>query len=323
MRKNTQFLFIICCVFSILFVSLPEVSLAFWVWTPKSKTAVNPKFAAKDTPNEQFEWAMRFFKEGEFKRAADEFIRLTEQYKDSDVAPEAQYYAGRAYEELGKYYFAYENYQTTIDKYPYTKRLEEILEREYNIANIFQAKDAPKLMDLELSVSLDRAITIYKKIIENSAFGEYADKSLYDMAECYRRSRRYNEAIDAYDRLITDYPNSSLLAEAKYQLASATYEASLDPDYDQESTDKALDKFEKISRTTPVPAIAAEADKAIDVLRTKKAGSLLNIASFYERQKKYQSAVIYYADIVYNFPETDAAGIAKERISNLEKKIKK
>jgi len=321
MKKNILSVFIFITIFTL---QTYEVCHAFWIWRPKEKGIVNPKFAAKDSPGEQFEYAMRFFKKKEFKRAAEEFVRLTDKYKDSDIAPESQYYAGRAYEEIGKYWFAYENYQKTLKNYPYTKRMEEIIEREYNIANIFQTKHAPKLVgNLELNTALDKAVAVYKKIVENSSYGKFADKSLFKMAECYRRQRKYNEAIDTYEILLTDYPNSKLLQEAKYQLAYTTYEASLDPDYAQESTDDALTKFERIARSTAIPAIAEEADKALDLLRNRKAESLMNVAVFYEKQRKYKSALIYYKEILSKYPDTDAAGQAKDKTAHLEKRIKK
>ena len=309
-------------ILAVLTLSIEHTSHAFWVWTPKSKTLVNPKWAAKDTPREQFDWAMQFYKANDFKRAAEEFVRLTDSFPDSDLAPEAQYYAGRAYEEQGKYYFAYKNYQKTLDDYPYTKRMEEILEREYNIANIFQTEETPKLMELELSISMDRAVEIYKKIVENAPFGEYADKSLYKMAECYRRMMKYKEAIDAYEKIIKDYPESRLVPEAKYQLAYTRYEASLAPEYDQESTEEALKEFKQIKKTTAVPAIAEEAEKVLDELKTKKANSIMKIAEFYEKRGKYKSAVIYYKDVTGKFSGTSVAEEAQKRIDRLQKRIK-
>lgn len=313
---------IILSVLLAFLISTGNISYAFWIWTPKSKTMVNPRFAVQDTPREQFDLAMRFFKRNEFQRAADEFVRLTTHYPDSDLAPEAQYYAGRSYEELGKYYFAFQNYQKTIGNYPYTKRMEEIIQREYNIANIFQTMETAKLMELELTLSLDRAVAIYKKIIENSPFGEYADRSLYEMGECCRRMMKYKEAIEAYERIVNDYPQSGLVPEAKYQLAYTRYESSLDPEYDQESTEEALKEFKQISRTTPVPSIAKEADRVFNELRSRKARSELKVAEFYERQKKYRSALLYYGDIAAKFPGTGAAEYAEERINDLKQKVK-
>jgi outer membrane assembly lipoprotein YfiO len=319
MKKNLLISLLLSAVFSFVCVN----AWAFWVWDPKSKKLEDPKHAVKDTPQEQYDWGMKFFKGGDFKRAAEEFIELTDHYKDSDYAPEARYYAGRSYEELGKYFFAYEQYQKIFQDYPYTKRLEELLQREFNIANIFQAKSSPKLMDLELNVSLEKAVTIYGKIVENSPFSKYADQSLFNTAECYRRLRKYKEAIDAYDKLISDYPSSSLVQEAKYQLAQTTYEASLEPEYDQENTEAAMRKFEKISQAASGSAVGQEAEKVVGSLRNKKADSLLVTAAFYEKQGKFQSAVIYYQDVVDEYPETGAAKKAAAKVEQLNKRIKK
>ena len=320
MNTRRKLFFGVCLILFSALVCV-EMSYAFWVWTPGSKTMINPKFAVKDTPREQFDWAMRFFRQNDFQRAANEFSRLTEYYPDSDLAPESQYYAGRSYEELAKYYFAFQNYQKTADKYPYTKRMEEIIEREYNIANIFQTKEVPKLMEIELSVSLDRAVEIYKSVIENSPFGKYSDKAAYKIAECYRRMMKYGDAVEYYDKVIKDHPESDLVPEAKYQLAYTKYEASLDPEYDQESTEEALEEFQYISKNTPVPGIAKEADKVIEELKGKKADSLLKVAEFYEKQKKYKGAIMYYKDIVSKFAGTEASGYAKDRINYLKKKV--
>lgn len=304
-------------LFFIFFVFTENSVLAFWVWTPGSKFPVNPKFAVKDDPGEQFEWAMRFFKQYDFLRAADEFSRLVKYYPDSGIATEAQYYVGRSYEELGKYFFAFQNYQKVIERYPHTKRMKEILKRQYNIANIFETKETSKLMDLELTVSLDRAVTIYEKIVENSPFSEYADKSLYKTAECYKRLKDYKKAMDIYERIIKDYPDSGLVPEAKYQLAYTKYEASLSPEYNQEKTDDAMKDFKQISQTTSVPVVAEEAKKVFKELKNKKADSDFKIAEFYERQKKYESACMYYKGIVKEFPNTKAAEYAEKKIKGL------
>ncbi|MDP8299376.1 MAG: tetratricopeptide repeat protein [Candidatus Tantalella remota] len=313
---------IIISVVLALVVSLEGVSYAFWLWTPKDKTFVNPKYAVKDSPKEQYNWAMRFYKNSDFKRAGEEFERLAKHYPDSDLAPEAQYYAGRSFEEQGKYYFAYQNYQKTVDNYPYTKRLDEILEREFRIAEIFQSKETSKLMELELSTSLDKAAMIYGKIVENSPFSEYADKALFKQAECYRRMYKYKEAMSSYERIINDYPSSKLVPEAKYQLAYTRYEASLNPEYDQEDTDEAMREFKQIAATTAKPTVSKEAIKLLGELKKKKSESVLKIAKFYERQRKYKGAVMYYREIVSKYPGTEAATYAEGRIEILQKRIK-
>ena len=42
------------------FFLMASPSSAFWVWTPETNKWVNPKFAVKDTPREQLEYALAF-----------------------------------------------------------------------------------------------------------------------------------------------------------------------------------------------------------------------------------------------------------------------
>ena len=312
--------FKIFCLFISVFLFFSDISFAFWIWTPKEKKLINPKFAVKDTPREQFNWAMRFFKQSDFERSAEEFDRLVSYYTDSEFAPKAQYYLGRSYEELGKYYFSFKAYQKLIDNYPYTDKMDEVVERQYNIGNVLQAKEVPKLLDLELSLALERAIEVYSKVIENNPFGNYADDALFKMAECFRRNCKYKEAIETYTKIVTDYTESSLVQEAKYQISYTKYEASLDPEYDQTNTQQALEEFKAISNDAKEPQIVKDAQEVFDKLKIKKSMNILKIAKFYEKRKKYDGAIVYYNDVIGKFPGTQAAKEAKTRIKFLNRK---
>ena len=166
-------------------------SLAFWIWTPKTKTLVNPKSASKDTPEKQFEFAMKLYKEKDYKNSAQEFVNLVNAFKDSDLAPGAQYYAGRSYEESGKYYSAFEAYQKVIGVYPFSKRIDEIIEREFSIGTSLYKKHRGTLMGREIMTDLDRASEIFTKVKQNSPFGEYAERAQFMLGECYKKSEQY------------------------------------------------------------------------------------------------------------------------------------
>jgi len=128
--------------------------------------------------------------------------------------------------------------------------------------------------------------------------------------------------MEAYERIIKDYPESKLVPEAKYQLAYTRYEASLDPEYDQESTKEALEEFKQISRTTAVPTVAKAAEKVLDELKQRKADSELKVAEFYEKNGKYKSALMYYKEIAKKFPGIPAGKYAEGKIEYLKLKVK-
>lgn len=312
--------FILLVFFFSIFFCLEAV--AFWIWTPKSKKLTNPKYAAKDTPEKQFEWAMHFFEEKEYKRAAEEFGRLADHFKDSDLAPEAQYYAGRSYQEAGKFYPAFNAYQKTIEMYPFTKRIDEIIEREYEFGILFYKKHKGKLMGKEIMTDLDRAVEIFRKVKENAPFGEYADQAQFMIGQCYKKAEFYNEATKAFQKLVDEYPHSTLADEARYETAQCTLLASLKPDYDQELTDEAIEEFKKIAEAGVGFPISEEAKVTVSLLEEKKAESLFNTAKFYERQKYYKSAAIYYQELLNKYPESSFIELAGERLKDINKFIK-
>ncbi len=314
-------IFITVLSFLAILFFVESAAVAFWVFTPRDKNFVNPKYVVKDTPEEQFHWAMRFYESGDFETAAREFTMLTESYADSTFAPEAQFYAARSYEEQGRYWFAYQNYKKTIDNYPFTVRMDEIIERLYNLGRMVEGIETARIMGIELSESLERAAAIYKTIVDSSPFSPYADKALFRLGDVKRRMRKYPEAMQAYARIMADYPESSIREEARYQLAFTKYEASLSPEYDQESTERALREFEEIVDTSAVPSAAAEAEKMLAELRERKAESTFKIAEFYERQGRYTSAIMYYDSIRGKFAGTSAAEHADERIKRLENRM--
>ncbi len=315
MRK--RYLFILGLIFCHFFMIASQAH-AFWVWTPESGRFRNPKYAVKDTPREQFNWAMEFFNRGDFEDAAREFKTLVAEYPDSEYAPDAQYYAGRSYEEIGKYYPAFKQYQEVAERYPFSDKLSDVVERQFFIAEMFRQKETPRLMDLELSMSLDRAVEIYEKVIRNMPRGEYADKDYFKKAECYRRMRKHREAIDAYNSILDDYPNSDLLEEVKYQRAYTKYEAALASDYDQRSTMEALEEFRRIYEEIEAPEVIEEARRKRLELEERKARSDLRTAEFYLRRNQESSALMYLKDIVEKFPDTQAAGEARKKIEAVE-----
>jgi outer membrane protein assembly factor BamD len=142
------------------------------------------------------------------------------------------------------------------------------------------------------------------------------------MGEALKKVERYDEAAAAYQKIADDYPTSKLAAQARYEAAYCAYMASLKPAYDAGPTDKAIEAFEEFASTNKDSDLAKEADKTVYRLKDKAAEKSLLTAQFYEQQKKYRAAVVYYQDIIDRFPESSYANLAKIKIQQLKKKVK-
>jgi outer membrane protein assembly factor BamD len=300
--------------------SFPARGSAYWVWTPETKKFINPKYAVKDTPKEQFDWAKSFYDAKDYKRAAVEFEKLAKNFEFSEYASRGQYYAGLSYDSMNKYYIAYQAYQKAIDNFPHTENLDEIIQREFEIAGIYAEKKNPKVLGADIMTSNERAIEIYRKVVDNAPFGKLADEAQFRMGEVMKRDGRFEEATLAFQRIVDDYPDSKFADKAQYEVAQCAYKASLQPAYDVGPTDRALRIFEDYASMSKDERLSKEALDTMKRLKDRAAEKSMMTARFYESQNHPVSAIIYYQDVIDRFPDSTAVTEAKSKIEVLQAK---
>lgn len=303
-----------------LFITNPAYS--FWIWTPKTGKWVNPKYAVKPTPAEQLDYALVIYNEDRYKEAKVELQRVIKYYPKSAEAAEAQYYLGLVEEAEDNLYEAYLAYQKVIDKYPFSERIQEIIEKEYKIAQEFMAGKKRRALGINLPVE-NPAIEIFRKVIENSVYGPLAAPAQYKLGLVLKGLGRFFEAEEEFQKVISNYPNSEWIEAAKFQIASCRASVSKGPDYDQEATSEAKEKFEEFVKEHPDAVLSREAEDKIQGLREKEAESSFSIAGFYEKQKHYDSAIIFYNYVIDNYPKSIWAVKSLERLQAIERKAKR
>ena len=313
-RISIASIFILC-----IFMLAQPVS-AYWIWTPESGKWENPKQAAKDKPDDQLVYAKNFYEAKNLKDALREFKKLLKYYPLSKEAPSAQYYVGRIMEEMDNTYEAFKAYQKVIDTYPYTDMVDDVIEREYKIADAFFLGKKIKIIGKWQIPAKDKAIEIFKAVADNAPYGKYADLAKFKAGLAYKDIEDYNSAILMFKDLIDRYPNSSVLDKARFQLAECSKLLSVKPAYDQTPTNLARKEFEDFLKKHPDSELAGDAKQVVDKLKSREAENEFETAKFYEVRKLLSSAIIYYKDVVRNYPDTDWAKKAQERLDAIEKK---
>jgi outer membrane assembly lipoprotein YfiO len=305
-------------IFSLL---LPAPAFSFWVWTPKTGKWVNPKYAVRPTPQEQLEYAQTLYNDKKYKDAKREFQQLIRYYPRAAEAAEAQYFLGLCEEAQDNLFEAYLNFQKVIDKYPFSKRIQEVIEKEYKIAESFMAGKTRQVMGINLPVE-NPAIEIFRKVIENSTYGPLAASAQYKLGLILKSLGMYLEAEEEFQKVIANYPKGEWTDAAKFQIASCRASISKGPDYDQEATSEAKAKFEDFVKEHPDVALSREAENNIQKLREKEAESAFSAGVFYEKQKRYDSAKIYYNHVIDEYSQSIWAARSLERLQSLERKKK-
>ncbi|OGX23658.1 MAG: hypothetical protein A3D10_06960 [Omnitrophica WOR_2 bacterium RIFCSPHIGHO2_02_FULL_48_11] len=306
----------------ILLLLIPQNSFAFWVWTPETNRWVNPKYEVKETPQEQLAYVKEIFDTKEYKKAVEEANKLIKNYPKAREAADAQYYIGLSQETQGQLYEAFKSYQVIVDKYPFSDRAPEIVKRQYEIGNQLMEGDEQKNAFMDAMAGGDyNIVEVFRKVIKNAPYGELAAPSQYKIGLYLLGKQLYQEARDELEKVINDYPDSEWAKAAKYQVALSDSKRSTGAQYDQAITQSAVKEFEKFVEHYPDAELSDKAQKEIQSLREKEAENNFLVAQFYEKQKNYQAAKIYYNTIVEDFKNTSWAVKSLEKIRSLSSKV--
>ncbi|MCK5580625.1 MAG: outer membrane protein assembly factor BamD [Candidatus Omnitrophica bacterium] len=310
----------ICVVFLFFLFALPVD--AFWMWTPETNQWINPKYAVKDTPQEQLEYALKAYEQGDFKKAVGEFQKLIKHYPRAREAAEAQYHIAMISEEQGQLLGAFKNYQVAVEKYPFSERSVDIIKKQYEIGNkLLEGGDnRNKFIKTVVGGDYD-VIEVFRAVIKNAPYGEYAAPSQYKIGLYLQEKQMYQEARDEFEKTLNDYPDSEWAQAAKYQIASSDAKRSSSAQYDQKVTEAAIEELKEFVEEYPAAKLSDDAKEQILSLREKEAENNFVIAEFYEKQKKFGAAKIYYAMVVEDYKNTSWASKSLTRLREMNRKI--
>ncbi|MBU2044205.1 MAG: outer membrane protein assembly factor BamD [Candidatus Omnitrophica bacterium] len=292
----------------------------FWIWSPKTKQWKNPKYSALATPYLQYKAALKIFEEGRYKEAYAEFKKLLANYPDAKEAAESQYYLGRSLEKLDKSYEAFLAYQQLIDSYPNSQRINEVIEREYNIGEYFLNREHKKWLGISLYDFVEHpSIEIFNRLVAKAPYSEYAPRAQYKLGIILFELGRFDEARDAFQKVVDNYSDSEWAAPAKYQLAIATAKAFPGADYDSSYLKEATARLAEFIKNHPEAQISVEAEGQLKILRNREAKKDFEIGQFYEGQNQYKSALIYYQKVIDNYADSDYYSQSLDKIQELNK----
>ena len=304
-----------------IFLTLALFSLnahAFWIWSPKTQKWKNPNYSPLVTPYLQYKEAERTFEKKDYDRAFKEFRKVLIHYPDSKEAADAQYYLGRCLEEMGKQYKAFQEYSKVIDSYPNSVRINEVVERLYVLGEYFLNRQTKKWLGISRYEFIEHpSIEIFNFIVTKVPYTPQAPKAQYKLGLLLMELGRYRESRSAFEKVIANYPESEWTDPAKYQLAIATAKSSAGEEYDSTALREATVRLKEFIKQHPDAEITEAATEQFKEFREREAKKNFDIAQFYEKQRKFKSAKMYYKTVIKNYPESPYAQKAKNRIENL------
>jgi outer membrane protein assembly factor BamD len=291
-------------------------------WTyekPGETTAAWQRTRAKD----QFAVAQQAFDKKDYGLALKAALRVEKRWPFSDYAPRAQYLVGRSYEALHEDERAFNAYQRILEHNPKAENYQEILGRQYEIANRYLNGEWFKMWNMIPAFpSMDKTAGMYEKIIKNGPYSDVAAQSQLKLGQTHEKESDLTDAVKDYETASDRYSDRpKIAADALYQTGLAYKRQVKSADYDHNVAQEAIASFTDFITLYPGDPRVADAQKFITVLKTEAARGSFSIAQYYEKNKKWQGALVYYNDTLVQDPNSKYAQTARQKIVMLKAKM--
>ena len=241
----------------------------------------------------------------------------------SDYSPQAQYLIGRCYEELKQDENAFNAYQTLLDKYPKSTDSREVQHRQFVISVRFLHGQWFKLFGhIPFFPSMDRTAEMFEKIVRYGPYGDLGAPSQMNIGAAREKEKDYPLAVKAYETAADRYSEQPLVAaDALYKAAQAYTKQARTADYDQSVAGQAISAFTDFMALYPDDPRVADAQRVITSLRAEQARGNFRIAQFYEKENKWDGALVYYNEVLIRGAGSPLAAQARERIDALKRRM--
>jgi outer membrane protein assembly factor BamD len=151
-----------------------------------------------------------------------------------------------------------------------------------------------------------------------------ATTALMDVARGHQFIKNPEEAIDALDRLVNNYPQSVLAPVAYLKLGDLHASLSQGPKYDQASTKEAMTYYEDYMILYPNDANLAQAAAGVDRMKTILANSKIYIGDYYfYKRLNLVAARVFYNEAITTYPDSVPSRQAKRRLADVDARAAK
>ncbi len=272
---------------------------------------------------DQLEVAQGAYEKKNYGLAIKAARRTVKVWPTSDYAPEAQHLLARCYEAKGNAEKAFKEYQRLLEKHPKFANRQEVLQRQFEIANRYLAGKWFRFQGLvPLFPSMSRTVAMYEKIIKNGPYSAVAPQAQMNIGAArekqeniFNRIDPFREAVAAYEKAADRYRDDKQVAsDATYKAGMAYLRQALKADYDQSVAGQAINTFDDFSTLYPDDPRVPEARETIASLKREQARGAFAIARYYEKHKKWTAAAIYYSECRLRDPSGPLAEEALRRL---------
>ncbi len=278
-----------------------------WRKNKKSKTSNYIKHAEFHEKYEEYKTAIKFY-----KKIEKNSVNLNNKAK-------AVVAHGRCYEKMQKHWNAYIQYKRAVDEYANYIPFIEILDKEFSIANEFSKGKKDKFLFFSFSTN-GKAIEIYEHIAQAGPYAAITPEALYRSGLLSLKIKDYDQAAANFTEIISRYPRSKFVADARIDFADALLRNAAEADGDGSLVRQAHKQLIIFFNRHKNHPRNDEAQKLLSSALADKAKNLLYLGQFYINQshKRIPASKRYLGQVVADYQDTESARLAEKLLTIIE-----
>lgn len=169
--------------------------------------------------------------------------------------------------------------------------------------------------------SFTTAARYYEEMLKQYPFSDLAENARLRIAHAYYLNKEYEKAIAAFNDFQRLHPTSAMLPFVEYTIGIAYLDQARTRDRDKSASENALLQFERVRDRYPGSLYGSLAEFRIAQCRERLAAHELYVGDYYARSKQKDAARARYRYVIDQYPDTDAALTAGERLAELPAEV--
>jgi outer membrane protein assembly factor BamD len=273
------------------------------------------------TAAELFEKGQAAERHGNLNGAIKAYRTIVKKHPKDTLAAGACFRLGQLQEQMRKYLPAAESYAVVAERYQKSERFEEAVEAMFRIGEMYLNGQKTKFLGITIKSGASQAAQIFSLIIRTAPYGKYTARAQFDLGRAREKEGNNEAAIAAYQGVVEKFPNDPIAVDAQYQIGYIWSKASSSGTYDPAAAAHAKVAFEDFLARFPNSEKTKQAKQNLKQMESKQTSTAYDIAKFYDKQKLYRAAAIYYNEVIRQQPGSTEGERAKKRISELRAKV--
>ncbi|MEM9079584.1 MAG: tetratricopeptide repeat protein [Verrucomicrobiota bacterium] len=267
-----------------------------------------------------FQKAQGFQAAGKTKSAIKTYKRVADRFPADKNADEARYMQAALLDGAGESLDAFDAYQQFIQRYPDSPRYSQALSRQEAVAHsTADGTIGTQFLGLKSDLAYKTIVGMLDKVRDNAPRAASAPKAQFAIGQVYESKKKVALAIDAYERLVSDYGTSGLAPEAQFRIGEILLRSARDGNQDQANLEQAKNAYSDLLLAYPSSVFASKAKERIATIGSKDLESSYKIAEFYRRKGQMASAAFYYQEVIDGSAPGELRNQAAAQLAKIQK----